>query len=224
MKKIILKLKDLIFKTSTTQSIVAHNNIFYSKILLLIIGVIASGFGQGLTIVANLGLAPWDILHQALSIILDWTIGKVIILVSFMVMIAWVPLKQKIGIGTLLGIIGVGLCIDITIDFVGNPLNIWLQITYLISGILIFSFGIGAFICSGLGVGPRDGLMVGISNLGFSLRTVRIVIDACALVFGLLLGGKAGIGTIIMVLSVGPIAQYSIKYFRWVLNKLETHS
>jgi uncharacterized membrane protein YczE len=197
------------------------NKNLYPRILLLVFGVIASGVGQGLTIVADLGLAPWDIFHKQLSIIFGWTIGQVNILVSFIIIIAWIPLKQKIGIGTLLGIVGVGLFIDITIHFFETNMDIWEQIFCLVVGLFVFSFGIGAFICSGLGVGPRDGLMVGISNLGFPLRIVRIIIDASALLLGLFLGGKAGFGTVLMVISVGPIAQHSIKYFKWWIEKSE---
>ncbi len=195
------------------------NKNLYPRIILLVVGIIASGIGQGLTIVADLRLAPWDVFHKSISIILNWTIGQVIILVSFIVMIIWIPLKQKIGIGTILGILGVGLFIDITVQFFDAPLGPWLKITFLVLGILIFSFGIGSFICSGLGVGPRDGLMVGISNLGFSIRTVRIIIDVFALLLGLILGSKAGIGTIIIVISVGPIAQYSINYIKSFIQK-----
>ena len=186
-------------------------------------GVLLSGVGQGLTIVADLGLAPWDVFHQALSNIMGWSIGQVVILVSFLTVLCWIPLKQKPGIGTLLGIVLVGLLIDLTIHVSPEPTSMPAKWGYLLSGILIFGLGICLFVNANLGVGPRDGLMVGIAKKGLSIQKTRLLIDGIAFTAGWVLGGKVGIGTVVIVLGVGPSVQFSMKMTSaWSYGPLHT--
>ncbi len=179
----------------------------------LILGLFLCGFGLAFTIEANLGLNSWDVFHDGISKLFKIKIGLAGVLTGFVLLLGWIPLKQKPFIGTVLNILIIGNVIDLVMYYLPSPRVLIVKIVFLVFGTIIFGVGIGVYVGSGLGPGPRDGIMVGISKLGPSIRTTRIGIDFTAFIIGVLLGGSYGFGTVFMVISVGPIVQYTLKKF-----------
>ena len=128
-------------------------------------------------------------------------------------LLGWIPLKQVPFIGTIINILTIGNVIDLTMLYLPAPELMYIRHLYLYFGTIVFAMGVGLYIGAGLGPGPRDGIMTGISKLGPSIRVTRIGIDFSAFMLGVLLGGSYGYGTVVMVLSVGPIVQYSLSKF-----------
>ena len=190
-----------------------------SKFILMLIATLFSGIGIGLTVAANLGLAPWDVLHRAFSIQFGWSMGTSIIVVSIITLLTWIPLKQKPGIGTIAGMFLVGLSVDATLWLVSSSHYPPLQWIYLSAGLVLFSFGVSAFVHAQLGVGPRDGLMLGLKKLGFaSTQTIRISIDCVALSIGWFMSGPIGVGTLILAFGVGPLIQFNLKLLENIIS------
>ncbi len=161
-------------------------------------------------VLAGLGLDPWDVLHQGLSRTLGLGIGTWVILVSCVVLMAWWPLRQRPGVGTLANAILVGAVIDLVLSLAHAPHELWARVALLAGGVAGNGIATGLYIGAGLGPGPRDGLSVGISARGHSMRVVRTAIEATVLVTGILLGGTFGIGTVLYALAIGPITHVTI--------------
>ena len=175
------------------------------------LGLFLCGFGLAFTIEAKLGLNPWDVFHDGFSKLIDVRIGFAGVITGFIVLLGWIPLKQKPFLGTILNILTIGNVLDLTMYFIPTPESIFIRHAYLYFGTVLFAMGVGVYIGSGLGPGPRDGIMTGIAKRGPSVRVTRIAIDFTAFVSGVLLGGSYGYGTIFMVIVVGPIVQFSLK-------------
>jgi len=189
------------------------NKLIISRLPQLIFGLFLCGFGLAFTIEADLGLNSWDVFHDGFSQVINVKIGFAGVITGFILLIGWIPLKQKPFIGTILNILIIGNVIDVVMIFLPSPKLLLIKVFYLVFGTIFFAVGVGVYVGAGLGPGPRDGIMVGISKLGPSIRITRIAIDFTAFVVGVILGGSYGVGTIIMVLSVGPIVQFSLKKF-----------
>ena len=189
------------------------NKLIISRLPQLIFGLFLCGFGLAFTIEADLGLNSWDVFHDGFSQVINVKIGFAGVITGFILLIGWIPLKQKPFIGTILNILIIGNVIDVVMIFLPSPKLLLIKVFYLVFGTIFFAVGVGVYVGAGLGPGPRDGIMVGISKLGPSIRVTRIAIDFTAFVVGVILGGSYGMGTIIMVLSVGPIVQFSLKKF-----------
>jgi len=189
------------------------NKLIISRLPQLIFGLFLCGFGLAFTIEADLGLNSWDVFHDGFSQVINVKIGFAGVITGFILLIGWIPLKQKPFIGTILNILIIGNVIDVVMIFLPSPKLLLIKFFYLVFGTIFFAVGVGVYVGAGLGPGPRDGIMVGISKLGPSIRVTRIAIDFTAFVVGVILGGSYGVGTIIMVLSVGPIVQFSLKKF-----------
>jgi uncharacterized membrane protein YczE len=138
-------------------------------------------------------------------------VGLVTIVVSMVVLLGWIPLRQRPGFGTLLNATLVGVIIDVTLFVVGETELIWLRVIYLIGGIGMVAVGSGLYIGSRLGPGPRDGIMTGLAARGMSIRLARTLIEGTVLIAGWLLGGAVGIGTVIYTLTIGPLLQISLR-------------
>ena len=177
------------------------------------LGLFLCGFGLAFTIEAKLGLNPWDVFHDGFSKLIDVRIGFAGVITGFIVLLAWIPLKQKPFLGTILNILTIGNVLDLTMYFIPTPESIFIRHAYLYFGTVLFAMGVGVYIGSGLGPGPRDGIMTGIAKRGPSVRVTRIAIDFTAFVSGVLLGGSYGYGAIFMVIVVGPIVQFSLKRY-----------
>jgi uncharacterized membrane protein YczE len=176
----------------------------------LLCGVVLYGATAGMLVLAGLGLDPWDVLHQGLSRSLGLGIGTWAIIVSFVVFLGWVALRQRLGAGTLVNAVVVGLVIDLTVSTFHPPHALWARVMLLIAGVFGNGIATGLYIGAGLGPGARDGLTTGIASRGHSIRVVRTMIEASVLLTGFLLGGTVGIGTALYAIAIGPITHHTI--------------
>jgi len=176
----------------------------------LLCGVVLYGATAGMLVLAALGLDPWDVLHQGLSRSLGLGIGTWAIIVSFVVFLGWWVLRQRLGVGTLVNAIVVGLVIDLTVSTFHAPHALWARIALLLGGVVGNGIATGLYIGAGLGPGARDGLTTGIASRGHSIRVVRTTIETAVLLTGFLLGGTIGIGTLLYALAIGPITHRTI--------------
>ncbi|MFD1080218.1 membrane protein YczE [Micromonospora andamanensis] len=181
----------------------------------LFVGLVLYGFSMALMIRSGLGLNPWDVFHQGLSRLTGLSMGTVVIAVGALVLLAWIPLRQRPGLGTVANVVVIGLAVDATLALLppGGPLP--LRIVLLVTGIVGNGAATALYLGARLGPGPRDGLMTGLvaRHPGRSLRLVRTVIEIGVLAVGAVLGGTVGIGTIAYALSIGPLAQLFLPLF-----------
>ena len=177
----------------------------------LLLGLTLFGIGMGLMVEADLGLSPWEALHQGISIHTPLTIGIAGILTGFIVLLAWIPLRQRPGLGTVLNIVVVGLVIDGTLLVIDGPAAFVTRLALMLGGIVIVALGSGIYIGMRLGPGPRDGLMTGLARRGLSIRMSRFLIEGSVLLVGWLLGGTIGLGTVAFALLIGPLVQFFLE-------------
>lgn len=182
------------------------------RVPAVLIGLVLFGFGMGLLVVADLGLSPWEALHQGISIHTPLTIGVAGILTGFVVLLAWIPLRQRPGLGTVLNIVVVGLVIDGTLALLETPASFPARLALMLGGIVLAALGSGIYIGMRLGPGPRDGLMTGLATRGLSIRLARFLIEGSVLLVGWLLGGTIGIGTVAFALLIGPLVQFFLHH------------
>jgi len=167
-----------------------------SSVFFLILGLTLFGLGEGLLIVSSSGASPWSVLAQGISLNLGLSIGTITFFVSIAVLILWIPLNQKPGIGTILNAIIIALMIDICIKFVSTPDNIYSQLILAVIAVLTVGIGGGIYLVANLGAGPRDGLMVGLQNkTNLPIAVVRAFLEISVVTIGWYLGGTVGIGT-----------------------------
>lgn len=183
------------------------------RIALLYGGLILGGFALALFVQADLGLDPWDVMHQGVSRATGRTIGSVVIASSLAVLALWIPLRQRPGLGTLSDVVVVGLVIDATLRFMPRPDGLGLRFGLLAAALILNGLSTSLYIGAGLGPGPRDGLMTGLAARGLSVRRVRVSIDLTVFTVGWLLGGTIGIGTVASALTIGPMVHYFLPRF-----------
>ena len=176
-------------------------------------GLVLYGISSSLLVLAGLGLDPWDVFHQGLSRTFGLAIGTWAIIVGGVVLLLWIPLRQRPGIGTLSNVVLVGLTMNVVLGHVHAPHGMGTRIACLLCGVLLNGIATGAYIGAGLGPGPRDGLMTGLAARGHSIRVVRTGLEVTVLVTGWLLGGTVGVGTVLYALSIGPLAHVFIPLF-----------
>jgi uncharacterized membrane protein YczE len=177
-------------------------------------GVLLFGFGIGLTVQADLGLAPWDVLHQGIADRLGIPMGNVAIVVGLLVLLAWIPLHQRVGLGTIMNVVVVGLALDVVLVILPAPTTLAVRWLFLLGGLAIIALATGLYIGAGLGTGPRDGLMVGLRERGVKVHVARTAIELGALALGWALGGTVGIGTVVSALLIGPMVHVALPPFR----------
>ena len=173
-------------------------------LLYLLIGLILFGLGETMLIAANVGVSPWTVLAQGISIKTGYSIGISTFMVSIGVLILWIPLKQKPGIGTILNTIIISIVLDVSLPYLPTPESFFLQALQVFIGVIIVGLGSGFYLISNLGPGSRDGLMTGLqkkTNLPIAL--IRATIEVSAVVFGFYLGGVVGIGTLVFAFGIG---------------------
>ncbi|TDE09126.1 hypothetical protein E1269_15550 [Jiangella asiatica] len=176
------------------------------RLVQLYAGLVLYGFSMALLVEADLGLDPWDVLHQGLAERTSLTIGVVTIIVGALVLLAWIPLRQRPGVGTISNVIVIGLAVDATIWVVPSPDVLAVRIAFVVGGVTLNAVATAAYIGARLGPGPRDGLMTGlVRRTGRSVRLVRTTIEVTVLATGWLLGGTVGVGTAVYALSIGPL-------------------
>jgi uncharacterized membrane protein YczE len=177
----------------------------FSTFFFLIFGLALFGLGEGLLIVSFAGASPWSVLAQGIALNVDFSTGIITIFVSMAVLLLWLPLKQKPGIGTILNAIIIGLMIDVCIKFVPTPENYISQILMAIIAVLTVGLGGGIYLVANLGPGPRDGLMVGLQKkTNLPIAVVRAFLEITAMSIGWYLGGTVGIGTLLFAFGIGP--------------------
>lgn len=186
------------------------------RLIQLLVGLVLFGLGIAMMLQSGLGLPPWDVLHQGLTEEFGLTVGIWSIIISFVVLLLWLPLRERYGIGTLLNAIIIGVVIDLGVLFIPEPDALWVDIALLTGGIVLIGLASGMYIGANLGPGPRDGLMTAIARRGLSIRVTRWGLEIVVLVTGVLLGGTFGVGTIAFALLIGPIVQFFLP--RWSID------
>jgi len=180
------------------------------RLVNLYAGLVLFGVSMALMIRARLGLDSWDVLHQGISRRTGVQFGWVVIAIGALVLLLWIALRQRPGVGTVSNVIVVGLAVEVALDVLPSPGAMAVRIAFLVGGIVANGVATGLYIGAGLGPGPRDGLMTGLAARGHSIRAVRTAIEVTVLGAGWLLGGSVGVGTVLYALAIGPLAHYFI--------------
>ncbi len=157
---------------------------------------------------SDLGLAPWDVLHQGIQVHTGILMGTVGIGVGLLLLLAFPPLKEKIGLGTVLNILVIGVVIDAAMAVLSQPQQTPVRWAFLLGGIVLIAYGSGLYIGAGLGTGPRDGIMTGLARRGVNVGAVRAAIELVVLVGGWFLGGTVGVGTVAFAVLIGPMVAW----------------
>ncbi len=176
-------------------------------------GLALFGFSLALLVRAELGLDPWDVLHQGLAETLGARIGVVVVATSFVALAAWVPLRQRPGVGTIGNAAVVGVVFEIAIEAIPDLRTMPARVAVLAAGIVLNAVATGLYVGAGLGPGPRDGIMTGLAARGWPIRRVRTSIEGCVLALGWLLGGTIGVGTAAYAISIGPLIHIFLPIF-----------
>ncbi len=176
-------------------------------------GLVLYGVSLALMVRGGLGLAPWDVLHSGLIRHVPLTLGQAVVLVSFVVLLLWIPLREKPGLGTVSNAIVVGLAADATLSLTPDAEHLALGIVLMAGGVVLNGLATAMYIGSQLGRGPRDGLMTSIArHTGWSLRLVRTGLEVSVVVIGIALGGVLGLGTVVYALAIGPLTQLMLPW------------
>jgi uncharacterized membrane protein YczE len=174
----------------------------------LLVGLSGYGFSMAMMVEAGLGLDPWDVFHQGLARHTGMTIGLASAVVGVAVLLAWIPLRNKPGIGTFANVIVIAITVDAGLLVLSAPSSMPVRVALMLGGVLLNAFSTVLYVGAGLGPGPRDGLMTGlVVRTGLSVRLVRTAIEATVLAVGWLLGGTVGVGTVIYAFGIGPLVQ-----------------
>jgi uncharacterized membrane protein YczE len=177
------------------------------RLTQLYVGLACYGASMALMVSAHLGNQPWDVFHQGLGGVLGMSFGTVSVFVGGVVLLLWIPLRQRPGLGTVSNVFVVGLTANLTMAVLPIPTVLAARIGYLVAGILLCGLATGLYIGARLGPGPRDGLMTGLAARGVSIRLARTGVEVTVVAIGWLLGGTLGVGTIVYALTIGPLVQ-----------------
>ena len=191
------------------------------RLIQLFAGLFLFGFSTALMLRADLGLNPWDVFHQGLFEQVGGSFGTVVIGVGAVVMLLWIPLRQRPGFGTIANMIVIGLAADLSLALLPAPETLPVRAAWLVGGIVLNGIAGGAYIGAALGPGPRDGLMTGLAaRTGWPLRRVRTGIEVAVLAVGVALGGTIGAGTILYAVAIGPLVHFFLD--RLTVERLRT--
>ncbi|MET9512243.1 hypothetical protein ABZX62_28020 [Streptomyces flavidovirens] len=184
------------------------------RLLQLYIGLALYGVSSAVLVRAGLGLEPWGVLHQGLAEKTGLTIGVVSIIVGAVVLLLWIPIRQRPGLGTVSNVVVIGVAMDGTLALVPDVHGLAGQIPLMLAGIVLNGAATGLYIAARFGPGPRDGLMTGLHRVtGRSIRLVRTAIEVAVVATGFALGGSLGAGTVVYALAIGPLAQFFLRVF-----------
>ena len=184
------------------------------RLLQLYIGLLVYGLAGALQVRSRLGLDPWDVLHQGLARHLGLAIGTVLILVGAVVLLGWIPLRQRPGLGTLSNVVLIGVSMNIALQLLPQTHVMAWRVTEMVVGVALCGVATGLYIGAHFGPGPRDGLMTGLARrTGRSIRLTRTAMEITVLATGWLLGGTVGVGTVLFAISIGPMAQLFMRLF-----------
>ena len=177
----------------------------FSTFFFLCFGLMLFGLGEGLLIVSFTGASPWSVLAQGISLNVNLSIGTITLLISIAVLMLWIPLGQKPGIGTIFNALIIALMIDLCIKFVPTPSNYINQLILAVISVITVGIGGGIYLVSNLGAGPRDGLMIGVQKVtNFPIAAVRATLEISVVSIGWYLGGTVGAGTLLFAFGIGP--------------------
>jgi uncharacterized membrane protein YczE len=186
----------------------------WKRIILVEIGLIVCGLAFAIMLRAAIGLDPWDAFHQGISFLTGVSIGTVVVIVGFAVMFLWIFLKQKLGLGTIMNAITIGIAINVFYAWIPTASNYLIGVLYFVVGILINGIGISMYVGGGLGPGPRDGLMTGlVRRTGKPLWLIRTAIEVVVLGLGWAFGGTIGLGTVLYAFTIGPVVHVMLPWF-----------
>jgi uncharacterized membrane protein YczE len=174
----------------------------------LVAGIVVLSGGITFMLQARLGVSAYDVLHQGLSKITGLSFGTVVVALGLLILVAWIPIGQRLGLGTIVNTLSIGFIVDGLLRVVPSPDSLVGRWPMLVAGIVVTAFGMGLYIGAGLGPGPRDGLMTGLAAKGYPLWLVRTVLELAALAAGWALGGDVGIGTVLFAFAIGPLGHW----------------
>jgi len=183
------------------------------RLVQLFVGLSLYGLSSALLVESRLGNMPWDVFHQGLGNHLGLDFGTVSVLVGGAVLLLWIPLRQRPGIGTVSNVVVVGLTASLSLHLLPTPSLMALRLSYLGAGTVLCGVASGLYIGARLGPGPRDGLMTGLAARGLSLRLARTGIEIVVVIAGVLLGGTLGLGTLAYAVTIGPLVQLFLPWF-----------
>ena len=177
----------------------------FSTFFFLCFGLSLFGLGEGLLIVSFTGASPWSVLAQGISLNVNLSIGTITLLISIAVLILWIPLGQKPGMGTIFNALIIAIMIDLCIKYVPTPSNYINQLLLAVISVIMVGIGGGIYLVSNLGAGPRDGLMIGLQKVtNFPIAVVRATLEISVVSIGWYLGGTVGVGTLLFAFGIGP--------------------
>jgi uncharacterized membrane protein YczE len=177
----------------------------FSTFFFLCFGLSLFGLGEGLLIVSFTGASPWSVLAQGISLNVNLSIGTITLLISIVVLLLWIPLRQKPGMGTILNALIIAIMIDLCIKYVPTPSNYIYQLILAVISVIMVGIGGGIYLVSNLGAGPRDGLMIGLQKItNFPIAVVRATLEISVVSVGWYLGGTVGVGTLLFAFGIGP--------------------
>jgi len=183
----------------------------FSTFFFLCFGLSLFGLGEGLLIVSFTGASPWSVLAQGISLNVNLSIGTITLLISIAVLILWIPLGQKPGMGTIFNALIIAIMIDLCIKYVPTPSNYIHQLILAAISVIIVGIGGGIYLVSNLGAGPRDGLMIGLQKItNFPIAVVRATLEISVVSIGWYLGGTVGIGTLLFAFGIGPCVAFGL--------------
>ncbi len=192
--------------------------LFWRRAAQLMGGITILGFSSAFLVRGDLGSASWDVLTQGITHYVPLTFGTIGIITSFVVLLLWIPLKQKLGIGTVVNVLWMGIAVDYAFTVIPVTENIWIRILYVATGILLGGLATGIYIGARFGTGPRDGLMTGLNRVtGLPIWLVRTALEVTVVAIGWLLGGVVGVSTVAFALLIGPVCQYFMGVFHIAL-------
>jgi uncharacterized membrane protein YczE len=178
-------------------------------------GLACFGTGIAFFVRSELGVPPWDVFHQGVSRHTGLGLGTVLIIVAFCVLLLWIPLRLRPGLGTLLNAIEIGLVENFAQDLIPETKNIVIRIIFMLLGLTIIAAGSGLYIGAQFGSGPRDGLMLGLNKrFGISVRLARTLVEIVVMVIGIFMGGHIGLGTFVFAFGIGPMVQVALRVFK----------
>ncbi|MDU0346134.1 hypothetical protein RWH44_10520 [Microbacterium sp. KSW2-29] len=183
----------------------------FSRVTRLLVGLVLYGTGAAFTVAAGLGVDPWTVFAQGISRVTGVGIGWVTNIVGLGVLLLWIPLRQKPGVGTIANILLVGTSLQLALALLPHPDVLWLQALMLVTGVVLVAVASGLYIGANFGPGPRDGLMTGLhGRFGWPIWACRLTVEGTVFVLGWLLGGTVGIGTVIFALGIGPLVHIAM--------------
>lgn len=192
------------------------------RLAQLLIGLFLYGVALGLMVHGGIGVAPWDVLALGVAGQTGIGYGTVTVLVSIIVLILWIPLRQRVGLGTVLNALLVGPSADLALAVIPEPPSIWVGAPMFLAGLVLLAFATGLYIAADFGPGPRDGLMTGlVRRTGWPVWLVRTLIEGSVLLIGFLLGGPVGVGTVLFAFGVGPLIGW---FLPWTTRLRQTRS